>query len=62
MFNRLWVVSEVQVLAVRQQGITIAFDEAALLTLQGIFCAAHVIQCIAQMPQDMKLVEQDRRL
>lgn len=51
---------EVQVVPVRQQGITAAFDEAALVTLHPcVFAAAHRIQGIVQMTQDVELVEHD---
>jgi len=51
---------EVQVLALREQGITAVLDEAALVTLHPcIFAAANRIQDIVQVAQDVKLVEHD---
>ena len=51
---------EVQILPVRQQGIAVALDEAALLALHaGILGPAHVVKRIIQMAQDVEFVEYD---
>ena len=54
---------EVQVLAVRQQGITISLDKAAWLTLHpGVLGPTHVIERVVKVAQDVEFVEHDRGL
>ena len=54
---------EVQVLAVRQQGVLLSLDIAPVFAGQpGVLALAHLIERLAQVTHDMELVEQDRRL
>src|SRR3989344_915175 len=54
---------EVQILTVRQQGIAVPLDEAALLALHPpILGPAHVVERVVQMAQDVEFVEHDRGL
>src|SRR5713101_451076 len=55
--------TERQVLAVGQQGVLLALDEAALTARQpGVLALADLIERVAQMAQDVELVEQDAGL
>ena len=52
-----------QVLPVRQQGVFLTLDVAALLAGQpGVFALADLVERLAQVAHDMELVEQDSRL
>jgi len=47
----------------RQQGVLLALDEAALRTVQaGVFGLANPVERLAQLADHVELVEQDRRL
>src|SRR5712691_1668592 len=55
--------AEGQVLAVRQQGVLLALDEPALPPGHaGILALADLVEGVAQMAQDVELVEQDAGL
>src|SRR5947207_15775259 len=52
-----------EVLLARQQRIFLALDEAALLSRQArVLALSHLIESLAQVTNDVELVEQDRRL
>ena len=54
---------EVQVLAVREQRVLLALDVAPFLASEsGVLALAHLIERLAQVAQDVELVEQDRCL
>src|SRR5215475_13974417 len=48
---------------VRQQIVLLALDEAPILAAEaGVFGLAHLVERLAEMAHDVKLVEQDRGL
>ena len=52
-----------EVLAVGQQRVLLTLDEAAIVADQpGVLGLAHLVERLAEVAQDMKLVEQDGRL
>ena len=52
-----------EILPVREQGVLLPLDEAALLSREArVFALAHLVQRLAQMAHDVELVEEDRRL
>ena len=52
-----------QILAMTEQDILLSLDVAPILPRQpGIFGLPHLVERIAQVTYDVKLVEQDRRL
>ncbi len=52
-----------QILPSREQRVLLALDEAPIMALQPcVFALSHLVQRLAQVTHDVKLVEQDRRL
>src|SRR5271167_2112610 len=52
-----------EIVAVRQQGVLLALDDAAILAAQpGVLALSHLVQSLAEMAHDVELVEQNAGL
>ncbi len=53
---------QVEILAVREQRVFLSLDVASLLAAEPrIFALANLVECLAQVPHDVKLVEEDHQ-
>ncbi len=58
-----WSPLQAQILPVREQSVFLSFDKTPVLVSQSrVFAAAHFVQSLAQVTQNMEFVEQDRGL